>query len=280
MPTTDKDKSIILFFIENDNEPTHATAIAKKSGAISKKWAGDRCDHLEGSGVLSHKMVRPARQAHETEYYFLAPTIDALHAIVDAFNHDRDAQTAFMRSQYYQDMTLDLMERFKRSIPDNDLWKFTTYKHDATRDKPLSKEDEEGLTRELRDKWIRNNWIALKFVTHFVSADSDERSRILRQLIETVRNPHISPAAAGRREYHKGFCSGMDTCTPWIKERVVPITTINETVQLTYADARSQAEMGIYDYGLIPAPDELLINWMELFTQLHHFNSYYRFLFD
>jgi len=258
IPTmSEKDKSVVLFFIDNNNEPTHATAVAKKSGVISKKWAGERCKHLEREGVLSYKKIRPARQAHETEYYFIASTTDALHQLVAAFNHDPDSQHKFMLSQYYRSMISDLVQQFMGSIPDNDVWKFATHKHAATRYKPLSEEDERHLTDELE-----NNWIALKFVEHFIS-EGDKRSMIMQQLMETAHNPKISPAAANAAGYTKGVCLGMDKCQQWIKKDKA----------LEYREERLKAEWNNAPFG-----DH--IHWRELFDQLDNLNSNYPYLCD
>lgn len=211
--------------------------------------------------------------------YSLKNGLSSINALTKAFDHDRDSQTMFMRSQYYQGMIHDLVKQFVDSIPDNDLWKLDTHERTATRDQPLSDEDERLLTGALRA-----NWLALKFVTHFISVeDDDERSGILQQLLESAYNPKISPTAAHRRGYKIGFCSGMDECIPWINEKVITKITINEKginekVQLSYASARRQADLGIYEHR--PATDKLCINWTELFAQLHHLNSNYTYLFD
>lgn len=259
IPTmSEKDISVVLFFIDNNNEPTHATAVAKKSGVISKKWAGERCEHLEREGVLSYKKIRPARQAHETEYYFIASTTDALHQLVAAFNHDPDSQHKFMLSQYYRSMTSDLVQQFKDSIIDNDLVKLATLEHTATRAQPLSDGDEWLLTDALRE-----NWLALRWVEHFISATDDERSSILQQLLESVRNAKISPATADAAGYTKGVCLGMDACQLWIKKDSA----------LAYRKERLKAEMDNDPFGSY-------IHWEELFNQLDHLNSNYRYLFD
>ena len=185
---------------------------------------------------------------------------NALHKLVAAFNHDPDSQHEFMRSQYYRGMTSDLVHQFVDSIPDNDLWMLDTYKHTATRDQPLSNGDVAFLTEMLT---LRVNWLALKFVTRFISVDSDERSRTLRQLIETASNPVISPTAARNAGEKRGFCLGMDKCLPWIRDDAA----------LKYRKERIEAEMN-------NAPFDKRINWTVLFAQLHHFNSNYRYLFD
>jgi hypothetical protein len=267
---------------EQKNIREHHLKTLKKQKLIRRESAGpghpDYWSVIPDFRVLKELVDRLKRD--RSGILQMLAQLPMLKELVDRLKHDLDSQTAFIRSQYYQDMIPELVHQFEDSIPDNDLWKLTTYEHDATRDKPLSKEDEEGLTRELSDKLIRNNWIALKFVTHFISVKDDERTDILHKLMESVLNHHISPAAAQRRGYHKGYCSGMDVCTPWIKERVVTITMINDTVQLTYATVRGQAEMGIYGYGPRPATDKPLINWGELFHQLDHLNSNYPYLFD
>lgn len=256
MLTTEKDKSIIVFFIENDNEPTHATDISKKSGAISKKWAGDRCDHLEDRGMLIHKMSRPARQAHETKYYFLASTFKALHVIVDAFDHDRTAQTAFMRSHYYRAMSPDLVQQFKDSIPESDLCAFATHHHAPTREQPFIQADEYRLTDSLE-----TNWFALKFVTHFISVSPDERTTIIHQLKESTSNPYISLSAARCDECKKCFCAGMDACQP----------LIGDDKKALWRKKRIKAEIDAVSYR---------INLREFFHQLDYFNSNYSYLFD
>ena len=195
--------------------------------------------------------------------YRLNHDANALHKLVAAFNHDPDSQHKLMLSQYYRSMIPDLVRRFVDSIPDNDLWKFATHEHTATRDQPLSNEDEMSLTNTLRDNWLGDNWLALKFVTHFISAKDDERSRILHQLMESVHNPKISPAAAHATGYTKGVCLGMDKCAAWIKKGAA----------LSYRKERLEAEWDNDPFGNH-------IRWNELFNQLDNLNSNYRYLFD
>jgi len=164
-----------------------------------------------------------------------------------------------MRSQYYQGMIHDLVKQFVDSIPDSDLCMLDTWERTATREQPLSDGDEILLTNALRE-----NWLALKFVTHFISVeDDDERSGILQQLLESVRNAKISPAAAHAAGYTKGVCLGMDKCAAWIKKDAA----------LSYRKERLEEEWNNAPFGNY-------IHWDELFNQLHHLNSNYQYLFD
>lgn len=198
--------------------------------------------------------------------------------VTKAFDHDRDSRTVFMRSQYYRGLTSDLVQRFKGSIPDNDLVKLATHEHPATRDQPLTEDDEWLLTKALGA-----NWLALKWVEHFISVEADERGSILQQLLESVRNSKISPAAAHAAGCARGFYDGMVEARPWIVDKVITKITINENgtnekVQLTYASACRQADPDSFEHR--PTRDELCINWEELFNQLDNLNSNYQYLFD
>ena len=211
----------------------------------------------------------------------IKPDPETFHILVTkAFEHDRDSQTVFMRSQYYRGMSRDLVQRFKESIPDNDLSKLDTYTHTATREQPLTEDDEWLLTNALRA-----NWLALKWVVHFISVEADDRGSILQQLLHSVRNPKISPATADAIGYANGFYDGMVGARPWVDDidKVVIKTWINEKgdnekEQLTYARACRQAHPDFLD--MCHRRDEPRINWKELFTQLDHLNSNYRYLFD
>jgi len=220
------------------------------------------------------------------DYWSVIPDFRLLKELVDRLTHiykdfeSHHSQTVFMRSQYYHSMTPVLVKRFKDSIPDNDLSMLATHKHAATREQPLTEGDE-----DLLDRALGANWLALKWVVHFISVEADERGSILQQLLDSVRNSKISPAAAYAAGYANGFCDGMVEARPWIVDidKVITKTTINENgtnekVQLTYASACRQADPDSFER--IPARDELCINWEELFIQLDNLNSKYPYLFD
>ena len=282
---------ILLKLCEKDRTPTSEILDFLKDQYYIREQKNIREHHLKT--LEKQKLIRreSAGRGHP-DYWSVISDFRVLKELVDRIKHDPDSQTVFMRSQYYQDMIPELVRQFEDSIPDNDQWLFARPSDDDDvlvvldydeRTEPPEIEWEYGLTdveKYFLDRSLRENWIALKFVTHFISVKDDERTDILHKLMESVLNHHISPAAAHRRGYHKGFCSGMDACTPWINERVVTMTTINEKVQLTYATVRGQAEMGIYGYGLRPATDKPFINWGELFHQFDHLNSNYQYLFD
>lgn len=196
--------------------------------------------------------------------------------VTKAFDHNRKSQTVFMRSQYYQGMPSELVHQFEDSILDNDQWLFARPSDDDNDDmlvvldydertEPLEIEWEYGLTDEDKSSMtnaLRFNWLALKWVVHFISAKGDERSMILQQLMETAHNPAISPTAARATGKKKGFCQGMDKCGMWIRDNAQP----------AYRKARLEAEMNNTSSNHI--------NWRELFNQLDNLNSNYRYLFD
>ena len=210
--------------------------------------------------------------------YRLNHDTNAVHQLVAVFNPD--LQTMFMRSPYYRSMIPDLVQQFKDSIPDNDLVKLDTYTHTATREQPLIEDDESRLTNALE-----KNWLALKWVEHFISVEADERGSILRQLLDSVRNSKISPTAADAEGYAIGRYHGMVKARPWVDDidKVVINTWINEKgdnekEQLTYASACRQAHPDFLD--IYHRRDEPRIKWEELFNQLDNLNSNYQYLFD
>ena len=192
----------------------------------------------------------------------LNQTIDTYDVLTKAFDHDHPAQIMFMRSPYYRAMVPDMVDRFIESIPDDDLWKFDTHQHTATREQPLTDDDKDRLTTALIPNWVvKPNWLALKFVAHFISVNSEERSAIIHQLTETTCNRHTSPTAANAAGYRKGVCLGMDRCQQWIRDGAA----------LQYIDERLKAELN---------NDYTRINWEEFFHQLDHLNANYSYLFD
>jgi len=220
------------------------------------------------------------------DYWSVIPDFRPLKELVDRLTHiykdfeSHHSQTVFMRSQYYHSMTPVLVKRFKDSILDNDLSILATHKHAATREQPLTEGDE-----DLLDRALGANWLALKWVVHFISVEADDRGSILQQLLHSVRNSKISPATADAIGYANGFYDGMVGARPWVDDidKVVIKTWINEKgdnekVQLTYARACRQAHPDFLD--MCHRRDEPRINWKELFTQLDHLNSNYRYLFD
>lgn len=127
---TDKDAVIVSFLIENSNKPTHATGIANTSKKISKRWSGKRCKHLETIGILSHKMVKPARQKDKTEYYFIPKTITALSGIVNMLDHNPYLQGVFLRSALCQRWRYNLVQRFDDLLPITTIIQFGDYDAD------------------------------------------------------------------------------------------------------------------------------------------------------
>ena len=114
----------------------------------------------------------------------------------------------------------------------------------------LSDEDAQYLTMSLED-----NWLALKFVLHFVSATHNERDRILDQVKSDANNPRLSPWAA----WECGFGDAL--------KRVEFMVCDAESLRPVYAKRKKERQ------------SEPLNNWIDFFDQLSRLNSNYRFLF-
>ena len=233
-------------------------------GLEPKDRAGIQTNHLDKLielGMLVECSVVPEhgkqKRNRERDAHRLNHDPETFHILVTkAFDHDRDSQTVFMRSQYYQGMIHDLADQFVDSTPKKDRWMLVRPSNDDDI-------DDDELAVWIMDNVLRENWLALKFVTHFIFATDDERSSILDLLMKTSLNPVISPTAARNAGEKRGFRSGMDACQLFIKD----------DKQADFIKERIKAEMN-------NAPFDNYINWTELFAQLHHFNSNYRYLFD
>lgn len=254
---------ILLKLCEKDRTPTSEILDFLKEQFYIREQKNIREHHLK---ILEkQKLIRreSAGRGHP-DYWSVIPDFRVLKELVDRLKHDPDSQHKFMLSQYYRNMAsdrvqqFDLVHQFVDSIPDNDMWKFDTHQHTATREQPLTEDDKKLLTDALR-----SNWLTLKFVTHFISVDTDERTTILQQLMESIHNSSVSPAAAKAIGYTHGFCLGMDECQLWIKD----------DKKAMWFERRKKV-----DWDTAPFGEH--IRWRELFDQLDHLNSNYRYLFD
>ena len=115
----------------------------------------------------------------------------------------------------------------------------------------LSDEDKQCLSMSLED-----NWLALKFVLHFISAKHDERDRILDQVNSDADDTRLSPWAAWEQ--------GFDDALKRVEQKVCSA----EDLKPVYAERQKERQ------------GEPLNNWIEFFYQLDHLNSNYPFLFD
>lgn len=284
---TDKDKSILMFLIENDNKPTHATGIAKKSGNVSKAWSQERCHILGKKSVLSHVMIKPARQKNKTEHYFIASTIAALDVLLDAFKSDHDAQNALTQFQPYRSLIPEIVREFKSLMPsyidERVFHSFSTQYEEkmpiyAEKDDPMfynmwlcrrsplaegeslkhaltafkidfTEEDENCLAESLK-----HNWLTLKYVMLCISITDEERERMILQIWFAVNDSRLSPSAARK----DGWLTALDSVGPLISKKAEYVAA--------------------YDRFYDAVRSEPSINWIEFFCQLDHFNSTYRFL--
>ncbi len=101
---TDKEWEILHYFIGNEGYgPEGANAKGVKGGddrvhspflsypakierdlskSVTRGWAAKICADFERLGILGHVMIRPPRQKHETEHYFLKSDLDTLRQVV------------------------------------------------------------------------------------------------------------------------------------------------------------------------------------------------------
>nr|QNO46203.1 hypothetical protein ABPEKODN_00016 [Methanosarcinales archaeon ANME-2c ERB4] len=242
---------ILLKLCGKDITPTSEIIDFLKDQFGIREQKNIREHHLK---ILEKKKLikRESAGRGHPDYWSVIPDFRVLKELVDRLNHDPDSQHEFMRSQYYRGMTHDLAQQFVDSTPNKDRYMIA----------PLSEDDALLVTQSIIADGLRDNWLALKFVTHFISVDSDERSGILSRLMETSLNPVISPTAARNAEYKKGFRSGMEAS----------IQYIDKDKELAFREKRMEAEMKtvIDNY----------INWTTFFAQLLYLNSNYRYLFD
>lgn len=101
---------------------------------------------------------------------------------------------------------------------------------------------------------LKDNWLAFNFVIHFINADYDEKIRMMSQITSGASDWRISPSTA----YGRGWC---DALKHLMKKGKI---TEEEAVR---------ASNGMHT-------PRYTIDWSEVFNQLNHYNSIYRFLFD
>jgi DNA-binding Lrp family transcriptional regulator len=213
--STDKDRAILMFLLKNNNEPTHATGIAKKSANISRAWAGKRCEYLKEKGVIDCVMKRPSRQKHDTEYYFIASTIDAVRMLVDTLKHDPPMRQVFMNSQYYRNMIRVLVDEFEDSLAAIGLSLHDIFQHISD----LFGEAAEHICHKIyaelskiidMDKTIHKlgnaqkeeiisclerSWFALRFILYYLFSDIETKRQII---LNIVMDSQLITVQAGR----------------------------------------------------------------------------------
>lgn len=226
---------------------------------------------LEEFGILEihHIKVRRPAGRFKTETmcmdkgYRLKQDPETLHILVTkAVDHDRDSQTVFMRSPYYHSMIPVLRDRVCKLMHLSEMEAYTL------------------------KSALSTNWLALKFVDHFIS-EEDERTDILRYLAHSTNSPMISPAAARAAGFKNGFCDGLNASRPFIIDtgRMVTMVSVDGKKSTCFDDVlRSSYEpWNVVGKRIDDRTVELVkppINWTEFFTQLTDLNENYRYLFD
>lgn len=71
------DEKIIMYLINNNNEPAYAAEIAREFEA-DKSWLKDKCEMLKDQGILLSKDKCPNRSRY-TEHYYLGDIVDVLN---------------------------------------------------------------------------------------------------------------------------------------------------------------------------------------------------------
>jgi hypothetical protein len=93
---TDKEWEILLYFISNegcgpegDGHEGYAPFLAYPAKierdlgkGVTRSWAAKICADFESLGILGHQMIKPPRQKHETEHYFLKSDLTTLRSVV------------------------------------------------------------------------------------------------------------------------------------------------------------------------------------------------------
>lgn len=93
---TDKEWEILLYFISNEGcglegagyegyVPflAYPAKIERDLGkGVTRGWAAKICADFESLGIFSHQMIRPPRQKHETEHYFLKSDLATLRSVI------------------------------------------------------------------------------------------------------------------------------------------------------------------------------------------------------
>jgi hypothetical protein len=102
---TDKEKMIIMYFLENDNEPTYPSKISKSlKNRISKHWAIKLCRLFEKEGLMEYKQIKPPRQKNKTEWFYIKNDFNTfLRISYDfLFSNESIEKLKFIQTKYVQ----------------------------------------------------------------------------------------------------------------------------------------------------------------------------------
>ena len=259
---TDKDVVILSFFFKNGNKPTHATGIAK-SGKISKRWSGKRCEYLESVGILSHTMIKPPRQKSETEYYSILDTITALSGVMFNLYHRHDARKEFMKSAYYHNCIPKLAHWFNETVS----------AYETLNDAGLEA-IEQMSTQNLRDYGVESGMeLCTKLVTDREFKDTYDFKRHTLAAMDIFNNPKVNQT--GEMALNDDEVKRLESSLKhnWLALKYV--------VSFLLADPQMQRQMYVNmiedSKNVLTLTDGDLIRF---FNQLDQLNFNYGFLFD
>ncbi|KAF5416799.1 MAG: hypothetical protein C5S48_01955 [Candidatus Methanogaster sp.] len=205
--------------------------------------------------------------------YSVKEDLPILHELVATFDFNVVLRREFMRSPIYRAWIPQLVEMFGDLIPRG--YTDALYRQNLARLRRGAELGEEvdlrlkiyggtssGIPVDFTEKdktclaeSLEHNWLALKFVIHFIFADDTEGDEVIAQLYSDGTDRHISPSVA--EEF--GFINAFDL--------ILSQTDVTlETLRRLYSSRDT-----------IPLRSPT-INWVEFFDQLDRFNSNYTFL--
>lgn len=108
---TEKDEKIILFLVNNNNEPEYPAKIAQMTG-ISSRWVGERCKKLKEQEILLSK-PKHAKSRGYTEHYYLNDFKTVFKKLEYASD---DLLLPIMLSNYYRGKIAIIIKNFENDI--------------------------------------------------------------------------------------------------------------------------------------------------------------------
>jgi len=145
-PLTKKEWDVLLYFIKNEGyAPIRLSAdgginaggssyvpfisyparIEHDLGDVSRGWAAKICRGFESRGIVDKVMVRPPRQKHETEHYYLKRDLPALRAIVQlVLEHARpEDRHSLFSYRYFRGMLDESLVRKVLREKNVEMWR-------------------------------------------------------------------------------------------------------------------------------------------------------------
>lgn len=171
---SNKEKMLIMYFLNNDNKPTYPTKISKElKNKISRVWALEKCKELKQIGIMNFKKYKPPRQKNKTEWYYLRDDFKTfvLIAYNFLFSYNYSEQLRFIQTKFVQEK---LNENFIRNIfYYNGIYIKAKYPYDD-----LSKSDKDRYYNSFKQEMEKDG---NEYFISFKSVDIDEIKKLKKE---------------------------------------------------------------------------------------------------